>query len=116
MFVATVVITAVLAASLAASVALKLSHKPDVVEGYARVHVPEERLNALAGVLACAVAGLIAGLFWAPIGIAAATGVTVYFLLACGAHVRFRDTAHLGPPVVNLLLGAAALTLRLITY
>jgi hypothetical protein len=41
----------------------------------------------VASLLALALA-LVAGLFWWPIGVAAATGVTVYFVGAVGSHLR----------------------------
>ena len=46
MFTATVAVSILLAALLSASVAMKLSHKPAVVENYAKAGVPEERLNS----------------------------------------------------------------------
>ncbi|MEV6110189.1 DoxX family protein [Streptomyces sp. NPDC051940] len=113
MFTAIVIVAVVLAALLAVSAALKLSHRPDVVAGYARVGVPEERLNALAGLLLAGAAGLLAGLFLKPLGVAAAACLTCYFLLACAAHVRSRDTAHLPTPLVLLALAAAELLLLL---
>jgi DoxX-like family len=115
MFVATVVVSAVLAVAMAGAGLRKLTHRPDVVQAYARVGVPEDRLNHLALILLAGAAGLLAGLFWAPVGIAAAAGTVCYFLLAVAAHVRANDTSNLPTPMVMALLAAAALTLRLVT-
>jgi hypothetical protein len=115
MFVATVIVSSLLAALLAFAAIRKLSHRPDVVETYARVGVPEKRLNTLAMILLAGAAGLIAGLFWAPLGVAAAIGTVVYFMLAVAAHIRAGDTANLPTPVVIELLAVAALVLRVAT-
>jgi hypothetical protein len=93
----------------------KLSHRPEVVASYARVGVPEEKLDYLAFILLAGAAGLLAGLLWAPFGVAAAIGLVAYFALAIGAHVRHNDLEHVATPIVIALLAAGALALRLIT-
>jgi hypothetical protein len=85
-----------------------------VVASYERAGVPEHRLNALAVLLLAAVGGLLAGLVWSPIGIAAAAGLVVYFALAAGAHLRADDREHLATPVVMLVLAVASLVLQLL--
>src|SRR5918999_3568164 len=115
MFAAAAVISVLLAALLAFAAGRKLGHRPEVVAGYARVGVPEDRLDQLAYILLAGAAGLLAGLAWAPLGVAAAAGVVAYFVLAVAAHLRADDTAHLPTPAVILALGVAALLLRLAT-
>ena len=110
---ATIIVSSLLAALLAFTAARKLSHRHEVVETYARVGVPEARLNALAVVLIAGAGGLVAGLFWAPIGVAAATGLAIYFVLAIIAHIRAGDTEHSPTPIVMELLSVAALALLL---
>jgi DoxX-like family len=109
---ATAVVSLLLAALLAFSAARKLGHRPEVVATYTRVGVPEDRLNHLAVILMAGAAGLVIGLGWAPLGLAAAAGVVVYFALAIAAHVRAGDLEHLAPPVLLAVLGAAALLLH----
>lgn len=46
------------------------------------------------------------------LGIAAAVGLTLYFVGAIGAHLRVRDL-HLGPPVLALALAGATLAATL---
>jgi hypothetical protein len=108
-------VSVVLATLIAFSAVRKLGHRPEVVATYTRVGVPEERLDHLALILLAGAAGLVAGLAWAPIGVAAAAGVVAYFVLAVAAHVRAGDTAHVSTPAVILALGVAALVLRLAT-
>jgi DoxX-like family len=115
MFVATVIVSALLAGLLAYSAARKLTHADDVVEGYALAGVPEDRLNQLATVLFAGAAGLLLGLAWAPIGVAAAAALVVYFAVAIGFHIRSGDAAHLPTPLVMEALSVAALVLRLAT-
>jgi hypothetical protein len=115
MFVATVVISALLAALMTYAAARKLSHRPEVVASYARVGVPEERLNLLAITLFAGALGLLAGLLWKPLGIAAAAAVAAYFLVACAAHIRSNDLKNIPTPIVIEVLALGALALRLAT-
>lgn len=113
MFLATVVVTAILAALMTYAAVRKLSHRPQVVASYARVGVPEDRLNLLALILLAGAAGLLLGLAWAPIGIAAAVAVVGYFAAAIAAHIRGRDLANIPTPVTMELLALAAAILRI---
>jgi len=115
MLAATVVISVVLAALMAFAAVRKLGHREEVVATYTRVGVPEDRLDLLALVLLIGAAGLLVGLAWPPLGVAAAAGTVAYFLLAVRAHLRHDDRANLPTPVVMELLAVAALALRLAT-
>jgi hypothetical protein len=115
MFAASAVVSILLAAALAYAAVRKLSHRPEVVQSYARVGVPEDRLNQLALILLAGAAGLVVGLLWAPLGIAAAIGVIAYFVVALAAHIRAADLANMPTPAVIELLAVAALVLRLLT-
>lgn len=115
MFIATVAVTVALAAALVGAASRKLSHRAHVVESYARAGVPEDRLNLLAVVLLAGAAGLVLGLVWAPIGVAAAAGVVCYFIVAIAFHVRSRDVGNLPTPLALAGIGAVALFLRLAT-
>jgi uncharacterized membrane protein YbjE (DUF340 family) len=112
MFAAAAVVSSLLAALLAFSAFRKLSHRSEVVATYARVGVPEDKLDYLAVVLLAGAAGLVVGLFWGPLGVAAGVGLVVYFLLAIGAHIRADDAVHLPTPVVIESMAVAALVLR----
>jgi hypothetical protein len=112
MSVVTAVVSVLLAALLVFAAARKLSHRPEVVATYTRVGVPEERLNALAALLVAGAVGLVVGLSWRPLGIAASGALVAYFLVAIGAHVRAHDERNLPVPIVMELLAAAALILH----
>jgi hypothetical protein len=113
MFALTAVVSGLLAGLMAFSAVRKLTHQPRFVEPYLRVGVPEDKLDYLAAILLAGAAGLILGLLWAPIGIAAAIGTIAYFLIAIAFHIRADDARNLPTPLTLLALGAAALSLQL---
>ncbi|WP_194818595.1 DoxX family protein [Nocardia sp. XZ_19_385] len=115
MFVATVIITVLLAVGLIPSAYFKFSRKPEFVEGYKTLGVPDTWLNPLAAALLAGSVGLLIGLWWPPIGIAAAIGLILYFLGALGFHVKAKDYKNMGVPAAILALAIAALVLRLLT-
>jgi hypothetical protein len=115
MFTATVAVSVLLAALVVFSAARKLGHRPEVVRTYTRVGVPEDKLDYLAMVLFAGAAGLLIGLLWAPMGVAAAIGLVCYFLVALAAHIRARDFENMPTPFVIELLAVTALTLRVAT-
>jgi hypothetical protein len=115
MFVATATLSVLLAAILAFSAIRKLSHQERIVQTYARVGVPEDKLDYLANLLLAGAAGLVLGLVWAPLGVAAAIGVVCYFLVAVAFHIRANDAKNLPTPLVIALIAGAALVLRLMT-
>lgn len=115
MFVAAAIVSVLLATLLALSATRKLTHREPVVETYLRVGVPEDKLNYLAIVLLAGAAGLILGLLWAPIGVAAAIGVICYFIGAVVFHIRANDAKNLPTPLAFAAIAAVALALRLVT-
>ena len=56
--------------------------------------------------------GLLVGIALAPIGLAAAIGLLLYFVAATLSHIRVRDYANLQPALIMLSLSVAALVLR----
>lgn len=60
-----------------------------------------------------AAAGLLVGIAWRPLGVAAAIGVVLYFLGAIGAHARVKDVKGMPPAAVLLLFGAVTTWLAL---
>lgn len=115
MFLATAIVSVVLASLLALAAARKLTHRGPIVQSYVRVGVPEDKLNYLAIILLAGAAGLMLGLLWPPIGVAAATGVIAYFLVAVAFHIRADDARGLPTPCALAAIAAAALVLQLAT-
>lgn len=111
MFVATVIVSVLLAVALIGSARGKLVKQPQVMQGMTTVGVPENRVPQLAFLELAGAAGLLIGLFWWPLGVAAAAGVVLYFVGALGAHARVRDRGF-PPALVFFLVAVAALVLR----
>jgi uncharacterized membrane protein YphA (DoxX/SURF4 family) len=115
MFVATLIVSILLAVVVAFSGYAKLKKTPQIVDTMAQVGVPAAKIPLLAYLEIAGAIGLIVGLFWWPIGVAAAIGVVLYFVGAVVAHVRVEDMKGIGPSAVLLVLSIAALVLRLLT-
>ncbi|MFC4372676.1 DoxX family protein [Nocardia halotolerans] len=71
-------------------------------------------LTPLAVIKAVGGLGLLAGLAYRPLAVAAAAGLVLYFLGAELTVLRARCYAHLGYPAPYLLLAAASLTAALV--
>lgn len=111
--VAATIVSSLLAVLLAWSAIRKLSHQERFVRGYLRVGVPEDRLGHLAVILLAGAAGLLLGLLWSPLGVAAALGVVCYFVVAIAFHIRADDTRNLPTPIVFEAMATAALALQI---
>ena len=111
MFIATAVLSAGFAALLLFSASGKLRRDPAQLTTLRKVGFPEDRAWLLASAEAAGAAGLVAGLFWWPLGVAAAAGIIAYFLGAVSSHLRVRDW-NVAPAAVMLVVALAALILR----
>jgi hypothetical protein len=114
MFIAAAIVSSLFAATLLASARGKLVHDAPTMKVMQTVGVPDDKLWLLAMAEIGGAVGIVAGLFWWPIGVVAATGVVIYFLGALSAHVRVKDW-KLAPAGVMLLVAVAALVLRATT-
>lgn len=116
MFIALAVVTVLLAAMLVMSASGKLKQQEQVVAIIGgTVGVPLRYFPVLAGLELAGAAGILAGLWLPPLGIAAAIGLVAYFVGALIGHLRVGDTKNLAMPLPTLLLSAAVLALQLIT-
>ena len=102
---------AMLAAVLVVSGRAKLVQDPKVQASLDRALVPHAWYAPLAAVEFAGAFGLLAGIAWRPLGVAAATGVVAYFVGAVWAHLRAHDAAGAPVPVALLALAAATLVL-----
>jgi hypothetical protein len=115
MFVAYIVIAVLLALALLVSATAKLRRVPQLVEGLTGLGVPLGLFPFLAACEIAGAGGLVIGLWYPPLGIAAAIGLVLYFVGAVSAHLRGRDFKGLPSPAVLLAASAAALILRAIS-
>ncbi|GGY07814.1 membrane protein [Streptomyces minutiscleroticus] len=108
------VITVLTALANAGIAVADLTRAGFVVANSAAVGVPPAWLPRLAALKAAGAVGLLLGLVGAPvIGVAAATGLVLFFLGAVAAHVRARVFHNIVFPSGYLALAASSLVLVL---
>lgn len=117
MDIAYLVVTLVLAAMVAFSGFGKLRRDPRIVQIiHEVVGVPFKYFPLLAICEFAGALGLVLGIWWPSLGIAAAIGLVVYFVGAIVSHVRVGDVKGLPPAAFMLTVSAAALVLRILTH
>jgi DoxX-like family len=79
------------------------------------VGVPLKYLPLLAVCEFAGALGLVAGIWWPALGVAAAIGLILYFVGAIVSHLRVGDIKGMGPAVFMLVLAAGALAVRVLT-
>ncbi len=79
------------------------------------IGIPLKYLPMLAACEFAGVLGLVVGIWWPPIGIAAGIGLLLYFVGAIVAHLRIGDAKGIGPAVFMFAVAAGALALRVMT-
>ncbi|WNV91768.1 DoxX family protein [Umezawaea sp. Da 62-37] len=116
MFIATLVLSALLAVVFVGAGTAKVLQRPVMVEA-AEAHGFGKDSYRVIGLLEYAgAAGLLIGLWFAPLGIAAGVGLVLLMAGAVVVHVRFKEkAAATAPSVVLALLAAVALALRIAT-
>jgi hypothetical protein len=115
MFVAYLIIALLLAFGLLNSAYGKLTRNPRGVEVLDNLGVPASWVRWLAAAEIAGAVGLIAGLFYAPFGIAAAIALILYFVGAVITHLRAGDVKGVSAPTPMLLFSTAALVLGVLT-
>jgi hypothetical protein len=109
LYVVVTVITAIVTAAVAIPDFIPAGF---VLANSAKVHVPRSWLPMLGTLKVAGAIGLLVGLLGLPaIGIAAATGLVLYFIGAVIAHVRARVLYNIAFPGAYLALSAASLVL-----
>ncbi|MDV3129119.1 DoxX family protein [Mycobacterium sp. 21AC1] len=112
MFTPYVILTLLTAGAAGAGCVMNYIHHPIPVAAAKAVQVPQSWMIPLGSLLGAGALGLLAGLAIPALGIAAATGLVLYFIGAIIAHLRVRDFA-LGPAAVFLTLTVATLVATL---
>jgi hypothetical protein len=92
----------------------KLTRNARIVEGMTSIGIPLSMFPFLAACEIAGALGLLIGLWYTPLGVAAAIGLVVYFVLAVGAHLRKGDVKGMPSALVILVLSALALVFRLL--
>jgi DoxX-like family len=110
---ATVVVTILLAALFTFSASIKLLGVRQSLAIRDRLGVKPLQWRLIGVCELAGVAGVLVGLLWTPIGIAAAIGLALLTIGAIAYHVRVSDTvADLAPAVIGVLLALTAVVLH----
>ena len=113
--VAAATVSIALAVVLAFTAYATFTGREAVRRGVVAVGFPPSYLWFLGTTQFAGAAGLVAGLWWPPLAIAAATGLVLYFLGAVGAHLRVGHPQAAGPSAAILLVSIAALVMSAVS-
>jgi uncharacterized membrane protein YphA (DoxX/SURF4 family) len=110
------IITLVFAAMVAFSGIGKIRRDPKILHViHEVVGVPLKYFSLLAACELAGAVGLVLGIWWPAMGVAAGVGLVLYFVAATVAHLRVGDVKGVGPAAFMLVLAAGALALRILT-
>jgi hypothetical protein len=79
------------------------------------VGIPLKYFPLLAACEFAGAVGLVGGVLWPILGVAAGIGLELYFLGAIGSHLRVGDAKGIGSAVFMFVLAAVVLALRFVT-
>ena len=110
---ATVVVTVLVAALFTFAASIKLLGVSQSLAIRDHLGIKPLQWRLIGGCELAGVAGVLIGLIWAPIGIAAAIGLALLSVGAIAFHVRASDSvADTAPAVIGLALAAATAVLH----
>jgi hypothetical protein len=111
------VLTIVLAATAAFSGVGKLRRDPRIVQVvHEVVGVPLQYFPLLAACEIAGAVGLVLGIRWPVLGMAAGVGLVVYFVGEVVSHLRVGDMKGIGPAAFLLMVSVAALVRRVLMH
>ncbi|GGS84596.1 DoxX family protein [Nonomuraea spiralis] len=114
MFIAFAVLSVLLALAFAGAGYPKLSGQDAMAAQLGKLGVPAGFMRVIGALEILGAAGLIAGLWIEPLGVAAATGLALLMAGAVVTHVKARDAAKgTVPSLVLCILSVATLVLGL---
>jgi len=110
-------ITLLFAAMVAFSGLGKIRRDPRIVRVIHEViGVPLKYFSLLAACEFAGALGLVLGIWWPSMGVAASIGLILYFVCATVSHLRVGDVKGIGPAVFMLAMAAGALALGILTH
>jgi uncharacterized membrane protein YphA (DoxX/SURF4 family) len=93
----------------------KLLGHPKMQKSAAHFGIPWRRYRMIGAAELAAAAGVLAGLWWPPLGVAAATGMVVLLIGALTTHRRALDsTKEMAPALLTLAITIAYLAVAVI--
>ena len=109
-----VTISLLLAAACLLPAAAKLAGHPKMQQSAAHFGIPWPRYRLIGAAELAAAAGILTGLWWHPLGVAAAAGMALLLVGAIITHRKAADSAkEMAPALVALLLTLAYLAIAL---
>ncbi|WP_414942130.1 DoxX family protein [Amycolatopsis sp. cmx-11-51] len=115
MAVAYVVLASMLAAIFAPLGVAKILRQSSVIARTERLGFSVRAIQGIGALEVAGAVGLVAGMFWAPIGVAAAIGLVALLIGAAISHLRAGDGAKEVVPSIWLgLVSAAAAVLAVV--
>lgn len=105
-------ISALLAAIAGTSAVLMLTRQPELVESLDRLEINHKWIPVLGGLKLAGAAGILIGVRFRLVGVAAATGLTLFFLGAVATHLLKGDSEFAAAALLTVLCAAC---LRLTT-
>src|ERR1700750_2997211 len=109
-----VIISLLLAAACLLPAVGKLTGQPRMRKSAAHFGIPWSRYRLIGAAELAAAAGILIGLWWHPLGVAAAAGMAVLLVGAIITHRKAADSVKdMAPAVVGLVLTLAYLALAL---
>jgi uncharacterized membrane protein YphA (DoxX/SURF4 family) len=112
MFIA---VSLLLATACLVPAAAKLLGHPKMQKSAAHFGIPWRRYRLIGAAELAAAVGVLAGLWWPPLGVAAATGMVVLLLGALTIHRRALDSAkEMAPALLTLAITLAYLAVAVI--
>ncbi|WP_405825120.1 DoxX family protein [Streptomyces sp. NBC_01390] len=115
MYIAYVVTAVVLSLVLVLSAVPDITRDPKITQGMKALGVPDSWFLSLGLIKIAGALGLLVGIAYRPLGIAAAIGVVLYFLGAVSTHVRGGDTKGISLPATIMVVAVAPLALGFAT-
>ncbi|MGY1898625.1 DoxX family protein [Nocardia gipuzkoensis] len=112
MFITYVVVAVVMSVVLVVSAGAKFTRPRRMVEQMSTLELSFAMLPFLGVAQIAGAAGLIIGVWWGPLGVAAAICLTLYFIGAVAAHVRVGDTKGTPPAALLAIVAAVLIGLR----
>ena len=116
MFSAYIVIAILVSAVMLFSAIALVTRQKQVLKQMDGLRVPLRLLPLLAAAEIAGSFGLITGIWYGPLAIAAAIGVVAYFIGAVAADVRVSDYKDAIPAAVLVFAAAALIGLRAVTF
>ena len=110
-----VTVSLLLAAACLLPAAAKLLSHPKMRQSAAHFHIPWPRYQLIGAAELAAAAGILTGLWWHPLGLAAAAGMALLLLGAVIAHRRAADSGKdMAPALFTLAVTLAYLSVAVI--